>query len=152
MEKRNLILDMKLAVIIVGLASILIYSCAKSGGASYDPGNGNPHVYDPGDSTFPVIYIDLPVDSQVYHSGDLMKVEGRITDNGLYRGNIKIVNDVTGELVKQQLYETHGLQSFNFSVPYSTSVTNSTYYTVTVSYEDHGLNTSVKSVKAKVVP
>ncbi len=143
---------MKSAVILFLLASILAYSCAKSGGASYDPGNGNPHVYDPGDSTFPVIHIDLPVDSQVYHSGDILKVEGRITDNGLYRGNIKIVNDSNGEVVKQQLYETHGLQSFNFSVPYPTSVITPTFYTVTVSYEDHGLNSSVKSVKAKVIP
>ena len=33
----------------------------------------------------------------------------------LYQGSIRITNDANGELLKQQLYEIHGVLSYNFN-------------------------------------
>jgi len=79
-------------------------------------------------------------------------VEGKVTDNGLYQGSIRITDDANGSLIKEQLYEIHGFQLYNFSLAYRAAVTVITNYTVTVQYEDHGLNKATKAVKVKVNP
>jgi hypothetical protein len=135
--------------LVIALATL---ACSRSGGVVYDPGNDNPHVYNPDDTTFPAIDIFSPADSQVFNSGQLIKIEGRVTDNGLYRGSVKVTNDANGALEKIQLYETHGLQLVPFTVNYYPGVSVTSFFTVTVSYEDHGLNTTIKSVKVKVDP
>ena len=73
-------------------------------------------------------------------------------DYGLYRGTIRIKNDATGVMVLNQPYEIHGLTTYNFNINYNTSVTATTDYTLTVSFEDHGLNASTQSIKVKVNP
>lgn len=127
-------------------------ACSRSGGAMYNPGDENPHIFNPDDTTKPVIEIYSPLDNQVFNSGELVKVEGRVTDNGLYRGSVKITNDANGALEKVQFYETHGLQLVPFTVNYYPGVTAVSHFTVTVFYEDHGYNTATKSVKVKVNP
>ncbi len=80
----------------------------------------------------------------------LSVLSGTITDDmGLYRGYIRITNDVTGEIVKEQLYEIHGIRSYNFNVPAISTVTAVTDYTVSVFYEDHGLNGVNQYVEGK---
>jgi hypothetical protein len=73
-------------------------------------------------------------------------------DAGLYRGTIRIVNDATGFALVNQPYEIHGLLLYNFNIPHNTSVATSSDYTVTVSFEDHGSNSTSRSVKVKVNP
>ena len=107
---------------------------------------------DVNDTTYPVIRIDRPVANQVFNNGDTIKIEGNVTDNALYRGKIKITNDLNGFVINEQAYETHFIQSYNFSFFHKTAVTVASDYTVSVEYEDHGLNTSTKTVKVKVNP
>ena len=132
--------------------SVLVYSCSK-GGAPFDDGNGNPHIDPPSDTTPPVITISTPTESQTYTSGSTIQMTGRISDDlGLYRGTIKLVNDANGLVLKEQAYEIHGLLAYNFSLSHTAVVSAAADYTVTVSFEDHGLNTVTRSVKVKVNP
>jgi hypothetical protein len=126
--------------------AIVVTACSKAGGAAED----ELHVTDSSDTTMPVVEINSPFDSQSFISGDTIRVEGKVTDNGLYRGSIRITNDVNDALIKEQLYEIHGFQLYNFSLAYKTAVTVATNYTVTVQFEDHGLNNSIKTVKVNV--
>ena len=71
---------------------------------------------------------------------------------GLYCGNIRITNDGSEEVLKEQLYEIHGIKSYDFDIAYTSVVTASSDYTVTVTFEDHGFNSTSKSVKIKVNP
>lgn len=121
-------------------------------GTGDDDGSG-PHIISPTDVTAPVLDIYTPTASQVFTTGNTITVTGKITDDlGLYRGSIRITNDANGNVMKQQLYEIHGVLSYNFNIDYVTSVAASSDYTVTVSFEDHGLNSITKTVKVKVNP
>ena len=130
---------------------VLLAGCSK-GGVVQDPGPG-PHVITYNDTVAPVLEVHTPAVNQVYTSGANILVTGKITDeSGLYRGSVRITNDANGELIKQQLYEIHGILLYQFSVSHTASVSSATDYTVTVSFEDHGLNTVSSSVKIKVNP
>ena len=131
----------------IGIA-IVITACSKAGGTAED----ELHIIDSSDTTMPIVQINSPSDNQSFISGDTIKVEGKVTDNGLYQGSIRITDDANGSLIKEQLYEIHGFQLYNFSLAYRAAVTVITNYTVTVQYEDHGLNKATKAVKVKVNP
>ena len=136
---------------ILGWACLtIIFSCSRSGSGSGD--DGGDHPVDVNDTTYPVIRIDRPVNNQVFNNGDTIKIEGNVSDNALYRGKIKITNDLNGFVIIEQAYETHFIQSYNFSFFHKTAVSVASDYTVTVEYEDHGLNTTTKTVKVKVNP
>lgn len=133
--------------------SVMLAACSKGGTDTTGGGGGGPHFDSPQDTTAPGVIINTPVPDQVYTSGNIMNVTGRITDDlGLYRGTIRITNDANGTLVKEQQYEIHGLLAYNFNISYTTGVTIISDYTVKVTFEDHGLNTASKSVKVKVNP
>ena len=143
MHSRGLI-----TVVLAGV--VILFACSRSGGGTIN--DDGPHVPNPTDSTKPVITITLPAANQVYTSGDTILVQGRVTDNSLYRGSIRITNDAGGGLVKEQAYEIHGLQLYNFSIEHKTSVTSTSQYTVTVHFEDHGYNTETKQVSIMINP
>lgn len=144
MRKRDIILFFLVST------SIVLLSCSRGG--TPDDGNG-PHIINNDDSIPPVIVIYTPVPDQLFTSGNSINVTGKITDTGgLYRGSIRITNDANGALLKEQLYEIHGFQLYNFNTSYTTSVTTASNYTVTVSFEDHGTNVTTTSVKVKVNP
>ena len=128
---------------------IAIISCSKGGGTATEE---DPHVFTLGDTTTPIVILNTPTDNQLFANGDIIKVDGKVTDNSLYRGSIKITDDASGAVIKEQLYEIHGLESYNFSIEYKTSVTAVANYKVIVQFEDHGLNANTKSVKVKVNP
>ena len=127
--------------------TIIVTACSKGGQAAEDP-----HISDFSDSTTPAVDLKSPIDNQSFTSGDIIKVEGKVTDNSLYQGSIRIKDDASGNLVKEQLYVIHGYQSYDFYVECKTAVTVVTNYTVTVEYDDHGLNAGIKTVKVKVNP
>ncbi len=139
---------------LVAMAIVLLAAaCSKGGTPTNDDGNGNPHVENQADTIAPVIIINTPILDQVYTSGTIINVTGRITDDfGLYRGTIRITNDADGALLKEQQYEIHGLLAYNFNISYTTAVTAISDYTVRVTFEDHGYNSASKSVKVKVNP
>ena len=126
---------------------LIVGACSKGGEVTDDP-----HASDFNDQTVPVVDLNTPVQDQVFASGDTIKIEGKITDNSLYRGSIRITDDANGAVIKEQLYEIHGYQLYNFSVQYKTAVQVKSIYTVTVQFEDHGLNAGIKTVKVKVNP
>jgi len=134
------------------IITVLITACSKGGGTATDNGGDDPN-YSPGDTTNPVVEIYTPTENQVFTSGNMINVTGRLTDDlGLYRGSIRITNDATGAVLKEQLYEIHFVLLYNFNNTYTPSVTAASDYTVTVTFEDHGLNTTTRSVKVKVNP
>ena len=135
------------------LVSIL-FACGKGGTDINDDGtSGGPHVVVPTDTTRPALTINNPVADQVFRNGEVINVAGIITDDyALYRGYVKITNDANGSSVFYQAYEIHGLLSYNFNLNHTVSVPMNTNYTVTVSFEDHGLNSVTKTVKIKANP
>ena len=138
------------------LLSVSIMGCSKGIGGSNDPGNGNGggvHLYNPDDTIPPVIEITTPAANQLFSNNGTISVTGKTSDDiGLYRGSIRITNDATGLVATEQLYEIHYILQYNFTLNYTPTVNTPTNYTVTVSYEDHGLNTTMKTVKIKVNP
>lgn len=124
----------------------IVAACSKGGSPEEDP----IHDVNLQDTVFPVVEIFKPVINQAFMNGDTIVVEGKVTDLGLYRGKIKIVNDANGVVIKEQLYEIHGLPLYNFNVKHKTSVNVVSDYTVTVEFEDHGLNITSKTIKVKV--
>jgi len=144
-KKSNEFIEMKTNNLLVSfLVTIIIFAAACSKGST---AADDPHTNDFSDTTTPVVEINKPLDNQVFISGDTLKIEGKVTDNSLYRGSIRITNDATGAMVQEQLYEIHGLLLYNFAVNYKTIVPAVTNYTVTVKYEDHGLNEGSKTAK-----
>jgi hypothetical protein len=144
------------AFLLAGVIVLLVAACSK-GGAPVDDGTsgggGGDHIYNPTDTTAPVLDIYSPTLNQVFTNGAVINVSGRIADDyGLYRGTIRIVNDANGSVMKEQQYEIHGILSYNFSINYTAAVTVASDYTVTITFEDHGLNAVTKSVKIKVTP
>lgn len=134
---------------ILGLA--LLTACGK-GGDGPTTGDG-PHIINTSDTTAPVIDIFTPSEAQVFATGNPVSITGKVVDSGgLYRGSIRVVNDANGAVLKDQPYEIHAIISYPFNISYTPSVTTVSNYTVTVSFEDHGLNVASKSVKIKVNP
>lgn len=134
---------------------LLILSCSKGGGDTGGTGNGgnDPHVYNPTDVTAPTITINTPLVNQVFISGNTINVSGTVSDDlGLYRGQIRIIDNENGVEMKQQAYEIHGLKSYNFSLSYVSNVTAARTYTIAVFFEDHGYNPQNRSVEVTVNP
>jgi hypothetical protein len=137
--------------ILIAFAVTTVIACSRGGDEGV--GGGGPHVIVPDDTTAPQIVIFTPTDNQVFSNGNMISITGRVTDDyGLYRGTVKIVNDANGVAMVSQPYEIHGLLLYNFNVPHTANVSTTSNYTVTVSFEDHGLNSTTKSVKIKLDP
>ena len=141
---------MKLRVnVILWLVPLLfLFNCTPGG----IPPNEDPHVINVNDTIFPFITINKPLAGQVFTTGETITIEGKVTDQGLYNGNIQILNSANSTIVKEQPYEIHGLLEYNFSLSHVASVSSITDYTITVWFQDHGLNITTKSVKVKVNP
>jgi hypothetical protein len=133
-----------------GMMLVVAAACSKGGAV---PEDNDPHNYNPADTIPPVLLVNTPIADQQFTSGASLNVTGNISDNeGLYRGSIRIINDANGEVLKQQLYEIHGVKTYNFNVSHTAVVSTVSNYTVSVSFEDHGLNTAAKSIRIKVNP
>ena len=89
--------------------AVVAVACSKGGN---DQGL---HQINLNDSTTPVVVINNPSNNQSFKSGDVISVNGRVTDNGLYQGSIRITDDATGTIMKQQLYDIHDYQAYDFS-------------------------------------
>ena len=150
-------IDRKILLFIV-LASCFFAACTSGGVDPNDPGtggggHGGGAGSSPQDTTAPVLNVLTPMDNQVFTSGNAISVTGSITDDlGLYQGSIRITNDANGQVLKQQLYEIHYVLAYNFNISYIPVVSVPSDYTVTVTFEDHGLNSVTKTVRIKVNP
>jgi hypothetical protein len=147
MKTRPHILFCFCAVVMIAVA------CSKGSTSSAHSGGGGSPTPAPNDTTAPSLNINTPTSNQVFTSGNVINVTGRITDDlGLFRGSIRIVNDANNVVLKEQLYEIHYVLAYDFNISYTTNVTVPSDYTVTVFFEDHGYNNATKSVKVKVNP
>ena len=146
-------MKIRVHILLLLATGILLAAACSKGGTSSDDGGGSHPAPSPIDTIAPSLNINTPTSNQVFTSGNVINVTGRITDDlGLYRGSIRITNDANGTILKEQLYEIHYVLSYDFSISYTTSVTVPSDYTVTVFFEDHGYNGAAKSVKMKVNP
>ena len=142
-------------VLVVSLSTIS--GCVKGDGV-VDDGNGNgngngPHIINTQDTTPPVVELYTPIPNQVFSSGSSITITGKVSDgDGLYQGRIRITDDANGTILKEQLYIIHGITQYNFDVSHQAVVTAVSNFTVTVVFEDHGLNTNTATVKIKVNP
>ena len=109
-------------------------------------------IVDNSDDSFPVVVVNTPTDNQELANGSVINVTGTVSDNSLYQGSITLRNESNGLIMKDQYYEIHYIPSYNFSMSYTASVSAPTDYTITVKFEDHGHNQTVKTVKVKVNP
>ena len=151
MIKENKYRKLFLKVAFIISAVLIHFSCSKTNGGS--GGVDSNHIpLDINDTTLPLIVIDKPTANQIFVSGDNIIIQGKVTDNSLYRGTIKIINDLNSLILFNQPYEIHGQLAYNFDVKYKTSVTAISNYTVIVEFEDHGLNGTTQTVKVKVNP
>ncbi len=140
------------SILIWSLVIFAVQSCSR-GGTMLDDGGGGPHVVTPTDTIPPQITITTPTPNQVFSNGSMIDITGKITDDyGLYRGTIRLTNDANGVSLVNQPYEIHGFLSYNFNLTYKLAATIISDYTVTVSFEDHGLNSTTRSVRVKVNP
>lgn len=141
---------MRKTLLITSAFLTLLFSACSKGGGTTGPDN---HIIDNNDVIAPAIEITTPTDGQIFSNGNVINVTGKVTDvGGLYRGSIRITNDANGSLVKEQLYEIHGFQLYNFNINHTITITAVSDYTVTVRFEDHGANVTSASVKVKVNP
>jgi phosphate-selective porin len=142
----------RFSIFFVLIAGIMFaVSCSKGGSSSGD--NGGHPTPAPNDTIPPVVTINTPTANQVFTSGNTISITGRITDDlGLFQGTIKVTDDATGTVLKLQQYEIHYILQYDYNVSYTTNVTTASDYTGTVSFMDHGYNTTTKSVKVKVNP
>ncbi len=135
-------------LVLLTMVSVTVLAGACSKGGVVD----EPHLFDASDTSMPLLILSSPGNNQVFNSGEVIRVTGTVTDNSLYDGSIRITDDADGKVVKEQQYQIHSLQSYDFNFQYTATVSVVTNYTVTVQYEDHGLNNVVQSVKIKVNP
>lgn len=143
---KRLVYFLFLPLLIAGMVT----SCSKGGSPAPDDGVGV-HVDTPSDTTAPVLDIYTPAAAQTFANGTSINITGKLTDDyGLYRGSIRITNDANGSLVKEQLYEIHGLKTYNFNISHTVFTLAAADYTITVSFEDHGTNVTARSVKVRV--
>lgn len=140
-----------LLIIVLSVSAVIFIACNKGG---YGPPDDNgPHVVNPGDTTAPTIDIYTPADAQVLTSGNAINITGKVVDSGgLYRGSIRVIDDASGNVMKEQLYEIHSVISYAYTISYTPSVSTVSNYTIRVSFEDHGLNVTTRSVKVKINP
>lgn len=154
MKKKNLrFTTMKtgfiVPLVITVVVAISLLACSGSGAGTPE----EPHVIDTNDTIPPVVLISTPAAAQIFTNGNNINITGKITDDGgLYRGDIRITNDANSAVIKEQHYEIHGFRSYDYSLSHTASVGAVSDYTITVSFEDHGLNITTKTVKVKVNP
>ena len=145
---------MRIHILFILITGVLLALGCSKGGTSSDDNGGGPHpTPPPNDTLAPVLTINTPIPDQIYTSGNVINIPGRITDElGLYRGSIRITNDANAMILKEQLYEIHYVLAYDFNISYTTNVSIPSDYTVTISFEDHGFHSATKSVKVKVNP
>lgn len=134
-------------LLIIAFCSML-FSCSQPGTGEME----HEHEYpiDQNDTTAPVIDIYRPSAGQQFRNGDTLKIEGKAFDLGLHSGVIRIMDGST--VVKQQSYELHIYQTYNFSLTHVLQLSAPATYTISIEFEDHGRNKTEKKVVVEGKP
>lgn len=145
---------MKFLFFISIVVTFIFISCSKGAGGAGDENGGGIHGPIDYDTIAPVVTISSPATNQTVASATSFTITGTVTDDyGLYQGFVAVTADASGVEMKKQQYEIHGFKGYNFSVPFTTPVVTAvTDYTITVLFEDHGNNKTIKILKIKITP
>ena len=131
---------------IVLLLTTVLFACKKEE-------DHHDHDHDEVDTTTPVVTINSPSDSMVYHNGDTVRMTGTVTDNDLHNGEIKIIDDTTAfeyYSYSQYVHETSSaVINFDYIV---TGVTQNSAVTLSYTYDDHVGNSAVVRRKLIFMP
>jgi hypothetical protein len=132
--------------IIIGLLlTTVLFACKKE--------EDHHHHDDEVDTTTPVVTINSPSDSMVYHNGDTVHMTGTVTDNDLHNGVIKIIDDTTAFEYYAYYHYVHETSSATINFDYIvTGVTQNSAVTLKYTYDDHAANVAVVTRKLIFMP
>ncbi len=130
--------------IILGLLlTTVLFACKKEE-------DHQDHDDDEVDTTTPVVTINSPSDSMVYHNGDTVHMTGTVTDNDLHNGEIKIIDDTTTFEYYGYSHYVHETSSAVINFDYIvTGVTQNSAVTLSYTYDDHVANSA--AVRRKLI-
>lgn len=133
-------------LILALLLTTVLFACKKEE-------DHHDHDHDEVDTTTPVITINSPSDSLVYHNGDTVHMTGTITDNELHNGEIKIIDDTTAFEYYAYYHYIHDNTSAVINFDYIVSgVTQNSAATLTYRYDDHSDNIALVTRKLIFLP
>lgn len=135
-------------LILVLLLTTVLFACKKE-----EDHHDHDHSHDEVDTTTPVVTINSPSDSLVYHNGDTVHMIGTISDNDLHNGEIKIMDDTTAFEYYGYYHHIHETTSAVINFDYIVSgVTQNSAATLTYMYNDHADNMALVTRKLIFVP
>jgi len=104
------------------------------------------------DKSAPVVNITLPVSTQMYNSGDTVKIKGTVTDNEMHEMLIEIRNDANDSILYSETPSVHDLSSYVINTFWKSKVSTHTNATIKVSVEDHAGNNGTATAKIQIMP
>ena len=121
------------------IAVLFIFSCKKEKVEDQTP-------TETADTTIPVITLNSPTASSVYHNGDTLFITGTVTDNDLHDATLEIKDDTTAQVYFSASPYVHGLNTATINYSWIVNVTHNASATLTVNYSDHAPNVGLKLV------
>lgn len=121
----------------LALITVALTACHKSS----DSTNSDPT---------PVLTLTAPVNNQTFANGDVIAIQGAITDNSLHSLTLKITSGSTSLYTKT--ISVHDSTHYAINDSWKSSVTAATNATVTAEVEDHGGHVVTQAVSIKINP
>lgn len=103
-----------------------------------------------GSDPTPILTLTAPVNNQTFTNGDLVSIQGAITDNSLHSLTLKITSGSTS--LYNKTISVHDSTHYNINDNWKSSVTAVTNATVTAEVEDHGGHVVTQTVSIKINP
>lgn len=136
---------MKRVFIILSSFVFVYASCKKEDDHDHDHGTE--------DTTYPVVTVNTPADSSVYHNGDTVFIDALASDNSLHQGTVLIKDDTTAALYYDQYPYIHDLTSAQISYQYVVSgITQNSAATLSFNIEDHASHSTVVTRRLIFMP
>jgi hypothetical protein len=133
--------------IFILLSFSLLFACKK------EEDHDDDHAHDTTDTTYPVVTINSPTESEMFHNGDTVHMNGLVTDNELHNGVIKIIDDTTAFEYYSYYHYVHETSSSVIDFDYVvTGVTTNSAVTLSFTYDDHAANTTIVTRKLMFMP
>jgi hypothetical protein len=119
------------------LIAVVLFACHKSS----DSTNSDPT---------PVLTLTAPVNNQSFTNGDVIAIQGSITDNSLHSLTLKITSGSTA--LYNKTISVHDSTHYAINDSWKSSVTALTNATLTAEVEDHGGHVVTQAVSIKINP
>lgn len=129
------------------LCAILIFTGCKK-----EEDNHEDDHHSGADTEAPVIQIQSPIPMKMYNNGDMVHINGTVSDASLHEMVIKILNDADNSELYRSEPTVHGETQYYFDVHWKLEVTDHTNASVIVQVEDHSSNVSADTVHIHIMP